>query len=329
MTLAVGIGALFALALVANAHAPDSEQDASLQTTPLSDGAVTRIALDRGAFGQFTLPVSLGRPIRLSNGSEAERVPLLLDTGANVSALPYQIAVQLTQAEHLAPEMTGHALTSPFPTNRFLVEDLDYGLGMRPVEAAVLPEGIDSVLGAIGVLGLNALNGERATIDFPNAQLRFGDEFEVERHLEIDPVINLIRGQARIRGLRRPINVLIDSGASASVINPALARLARDRRRSNGVVMIYGVSGALPSRSDERHYLRGLRMGNLCIEAFWISSADLYAFETQGWKGEPAMIIGADILQHTRLEIDPAAGAVSIEGVTNFTCTRRRGGLRR
>lgn len=329
MSLVAGVGALLALAAFANAHAPVGEQDASYQTTPHSAVAVTRIALDRGEFGQFTLPVSLGRPIRLSDGSEAATVRLVLDTGANVSALPRQIAVQLAHAEQLAPDLTGHALTGSFPTTRFLVEGLDYGLGLRNVDAAVLPEGIDSELGASGILGLNALTGERITIDFPNALLESGGAFEVERHLQIDPAIDLIRGHARIRGIRRPVHVLIDSGMSGSVINPALARLARGRSDSVGAVMISGVSGDRPSRSDERRYLRGLRMGDVCMEGFWIPSADLYAFQVQGWAEEPAMIIGADILQHSRLMIDPNAGAVSIEGVTNFTCTRGRGGRRR
>ncbi len=323
MILSAGIGALLALAAIAGTPEPQGEPDASPLLTPQSSGAVTTIALGHGEFGQFTLPVSLGRAVRLGDGSASETVPFLLDTGANVSALPHQIAAQLTPAEHLAPDLTGHALTSPFPTNRFFVEGFDYGLGPRTVEAAVLPEGIDSVLGATGVLGLNALKGERVEIDFPNAQLRIGGRGEIARHLEIDPHLDLIRGFARIPGVRRPVNVLIDSGASASVINPSLARLARGRTARDSLV-IYGVSGDWPDRANRRRYVRGLSLGDLCLEAFWISIADLYAFETQGWDREPAMIIGADILQHARIEIDPVTQAVSIEGAGEFSCRRRR-----
>ena len=327
MTISIGIGALLALAVIAGAHTPRDEQDASAQATTRS-GDVTRLALDRGELGRFTLPVSLGRPIRLSDGIERDTVPLLLDTGANVSALPYQIALQIADADQLVPDLVGHALTDSFPTNRFLIEGFDFGLGAQDLEAAVLPVGVDSVLGAAGVLGLNALEGGRITLDFPNAHLEIGGETHVERHLGIDPTFGVIRGRARVPGIARPVNVLIDTGASGSIINPELARRAGRQATLFGLTMIYGVDGDGPQRSGRRHHVHGLRIGDLCMGAFWVSSADLYAFDLHGWNDQPAMIIGIDVLQHSRVEIDPATRAVSIEGVTEHGCGRRRGGQR-
>jgi len=323
MFSSVWIGALLAAALFSQTH-PISEQDASEASTLMMPNAAVEIGLVQTLDGQFTINVDLGAPIQLSGESRARRLPFLLDTGANLTALPRHVAAQLTSGERLAPALTGHALTSEFPTSRFWIDTIDFGTGPRRIEAVILPERSSGEPSFAGVLGLNAFSDRTITLDLPGSRLLVGESGPVDAHMRLDPTIGLIRGRARVAGFRRPVNVYLDTGVNASIINSAFARALQSSRRRDERWVIYDVSGAPPDRSDHRRFVDALELGEVCLDRSWISVADLHAFEAQGWADEPAMIIGLDVLQHTRITVDPVTRAVSLEAITAFRCGRRR-----
>jgi hypothetical protein len=301
-------------------------QPASAQSDPEtlldhSTPARAEIALTRNSYGLYTIDVDVGRSVLFSGDPQADPVPFIVDTAANTSAVPRLIAEQLVREQDITLDRIGHGFTGVFETGLILVDQINFGLGPRRVEIAVIDEHYGSVLSSAGLLGENAFNGETVTLDFPGERLLHAAGSTIENVGPLRLENGVIVGEARLRGQAEPLRVIIDTGATESVLNPAAFGGRRSSERPQSI-RAEGVDGQDQRvRRATRRMFPGLQVGELCIGLFTISVLDVYVFEHLGWAEQPAMLIGMDLLEHSLITIDYRTGAVRLEGTGEYGCS--------
>ena len=302
------LAALFLMALTAGSAG--ARQDARL------------LPMEQNPAGHFVIEADLGRPLVFGRGAPQARIPLVVDTGASHTAIEERLAAQLGFRRLGEEETTGDGLTGIFKTQRFVIDALDFGAGPRRVEAVVLFTGDNQAVRAGGLLGNDAFRARRVRLDFANALIELDPHARPDGDLRLDRRTNLILGKARIANIDQPVNVMIDTGATHSLINFPLAS-ANARRRIQSAYIIGGVGGTERRRRGRRTFLGGLELGALCLPAFSIDTADVHGFAARGWAGEPAIILGMDVLRQSEILIDRETGAVDLRGTGDYRCDSR------
>lgn len=275
--------------------------------------------MQRNMHDVFTVEVTVGRSLLFSGNPNADPVPFIVDTGANRTAVPRLIASQLIEDAQITLDQIGHAVTGTFDTGLFFVDQLDFGLGPREVEVAVFEEHYGSVMNAAGILGSNAFRDEVITLDYPSLQIRLEQGPPAAETMALRIENGLIVGEGRVRRLDQPVRVFVDTGANASIANSALL-FAHRSGSAGGSITIEGVSGGTTAPGSARRIFSGLQISDLCVGPFTITVSDLYFFERIGWTDEPALILGMDVLQHSRITIDYANNTARVEGTQEWAC---------
>lgn len=290
---------------------------------PVHDADVERhVPMHINTYGLYTVDVNVGRQVLFSGDPDAEPIPFIVDTGASHTAVPRLIAQQLVDRELISLDQVGHGMTGQFDTSLVFIDQLDFGLGARNAEIAIFEEAYGSVMSAAGLLGSNVFEGELIQIDFPRRSLSLLPGRFVEGSPDLRLYDGLIFGTASIRGVDSPVQVIVDTGATASLANTALAHARGGALRTNEIV-VWGVSGA-EVHSESRKLLSRFRLDNLCIDLFEITVTDIYAFDHHGWSDRPAMILGMDVLENAVITIDHQTGHVAIDGMDTQSCNSNR-----
>lgn len=252
----------------------------------------------------------------------------VIDTGAGTTSIADTVADQLALPP-LAP-MLVHGITTATVTRGVAIDRMVIsGLGFRDLRCPVFERG---QLGADGLIGLDVLD-------------RFRLQFDVARRtasLTIRGVTILMGGDlqtgSRIRrgGLRtvrgrfgqmiltqvlvdgQSTAAFIDSGAQYSIGNLALQRAVAARRpdvrRLARTVPIYGVTGQ--TLIAELAQVNDLRLGPNRLGPTPVLFADLHCFETLELAGQPALLIGADLLGRFReVTLDFPRNSVTFTGL--------------
>jgi hypothetical protein len=290
-----------------------------LTTTGEAHEVLATIPMQRNRDNLYTVDVSLGRSVSFLGNPQADRLPFIVDTGANRTGVPRAIANQLIADDDIILDQTAHAVTGPFDTGLFIVERLDFGLGPRQVELAVFDERDETVLSAAGILGSNAFREEIIVLDYPAAELRLMPQTASTPDMPLHFQDGLIAGEGRILGMSSPVRVFVDTGANASIVNSALVQRHRTARIGRTAV-IGGVSSRIVARGELRRLFGGFEVSGLCAGAFQIAVSDVYFFDRLGLIDEPAILLGMDVLRHARITIDYGSGSARIEGVNNWRC---------
>lgn len=281
--------------------------------------AVREVVLQPALSGHVLLPVTI-------DGTGPHT--FLLDTGATHTAIAQPVAESLGFESLWDRFGDVQALTTRFQAERFQLRDVQIAEGIAPIDlhGVVIPVSPDQPAPVAGLLGADAIVGQRYTLDFAGLQLRFDDPPIEHVDGEIDAA-GLLLGTATVRGAHN-VRVMLDSGSAQTIVNPRLER----RVRSRGMVVrmsvggIDGRVGGIDGRVEEdarRAVLRDLQLGGLCIEAVGALEADLDIFSALGWTGEPAMVIGMDILQFARIDVDRETGVFQVQGgIDEVSCAR-------
>ncbi|WP_306016780.1 aspartyl protease family protein [Oceanicaulis sp. MMSF_3324] len=273
-------------------------------------------------YGLYTVETSIGRQVLFSGDPEADPVPFIVDTAASHTAVPRLIAQQLVDNALISLDDIGHGLTGQFDTSLIFVDQLDFGLGPREVEVAVFEDAYGSVMSAAGLLGANAFPDEAIQIDFPSQRLTLLDSAFTNGSQDLWIRNGLIMGEANIRGVDEPVLVLVDTGATASIVNTALLE-ARNGSVRVGDNSVSGVSGPT-AQAEMRKWFSRFQLDNLCIRLFEITVSDVYAFDHHGWSDQPAIILGMDVLKDAMITVDYATGHVAMDGTDRYACSGRR-----
>ncbi|HTV80247.1 MAG TPA: retropepsin-like aspartic protease [Steroidobacteraceae bacterium] len=245
-----------------------------------------------------TLRDKLGRiwaPVYL-NGKGPYR--LVLDTGANSSAITARVAADLglplvQSSSMMLHGVTGSAVVPFVKVDTFVVGDME-------AHDKVLPIVPDALGGADGVLGMEGLEDKRIFIDFMHDKItiRHSHNRRADDGYVTVPLTRahngLLMTTAYIGSLR--VEAIIDTGGQATVANPAL-RAALKRRYLNRDLHPSSIIGATDDvQAGQDVPIPPVSLGPVTIHTSYLTVSDLRIFELWNMTTRPAMLIGIDTL---------------------------------
>lgn len=278
---------LLGLALQAQPEVPEPTPLDPIDVTADEPRFVAPTRRDR--IGRIWAPV-------LINGQGPFR--LVLDTGASHSALTARVAESLG-----IPLDSGHTVmlrgaTGSARVPLVPVESLEVGdLLMYPKRLPIVP---DALGGAEGILGTDGLDNKRIHIDFRRDRItikRSRAEPAGEGYIAIP--VKFMRGrimvvEASMGGV--PTLAVIDTGGQATLGNVALREALAERRRRMELAPDEVIGATLDVQTGDRTATPSLIMGGLRVTSNAMTFADFAIFEHWKLTGEPAMLIGMDVL---------------------------------
>jgi len=283
--LALGIGTLAGPPLAAQQAQPSLKPETAAAPTPdvLTIGERTN---------RMTVPVTIG-----PHGP----FPFIVDTGAERSVISRELAGYLK----LLPgtDVKVFDFTGAAQVATVKVPSLTAGkLGTSAMEA---PQLFLADIGAPGMLGIDALQGQKVVLDFNARRMLLQP---ARRHASGDFVV---RAQSRTGQLivtkawfnNQPIAVIIDTGSWLSVGNTAMFKLAKKAPRSYGPVAITSVTGR--TFSADFVTVSNVKIDTIRFDNFGLVFADVPPFDRFGLRDTPALILGMSSLKlFGRVELD-------------------------
>jgi predicted aspartyl protease len=231
--------------------------------------------------------------------------PFVVDTAADRSVLSDRVAAQLALPP--ARPVILHGIAGPETVRTVRVGTLR--LGRRGPDAVIAPVLPWTGLGADGLLGVDALVGQRILLDFTNDTMTVSPS-DTRRPRDPPGTIvvtarrrfgQLILTDASIAG--RKIYAVLDTGAENSVGNLALQRLVARRIGPMTQGLLVSVTGR--TVMADLTLLPVLRIGGIDISNVPIAFADLHSFARFGLANDPAILVGMDVLRgFDRVTID-------------------------
>jgi len=223
----------------------------------------------------------------------------ILDTGANSSAL----APRLVEALGLPNDpgamvrvngVTGSAMLPVVEIDTLRAGDIE----LRDVRLPMLAEHIFA--GADGILGVEGLQAARIDVDFARDRVTItqssrarapGGSLTVPVRLERN---GLLIASGRVG--RVPVQVIIDTGAERTLGNAPL-RDAIEHRVSHWNRRDASVIGVTDDVSTGTTFLApDISIGNARLRNLPVTFDDLHVFDVWGLAGEPALLVGMDLL---------------------------------
>lgn len=225
---------------------------------------------------------------------------LVLATGASSSALTPHLAETLGLRVDPARTVMMRGATGSTTVPVVPVESLEIGdLLIEPRQLPVIP---DALGGADGVLGMDQLANMRIDVDFRHDRITIirSKNQRAGSAVETIPLSilksRLLTVDATMDGV--PVKAIIDTGSQATLGNMAL-RLALAERRARGVQegKLEQVMGStLDVQVGTRLETPTLRLGTVMVRNPAITFADFEIFKHWNMTGEPAMLVGMDVL---------------------------------
>jgi predicted aspartyl protease len=308
--------ALVAAPAGAQQVAPPAPSVLPAAVEPPPEGVVDQLAITEADL-RMTVPVSIagGAPW-----------PFVIDTGSERTVLSVELARRLGLARGPMRRVTTMAGTAPAATA--LVPDLRVGsIAIGKVEAPVFTR---ANLGAIGMLGIDALQGHKVAIDFDRETMTLVPSRKRRRPParpnEIIVIAKSLYGQLIVTDARwrnHKIAVVLDTGSPLTVGNAALLQLGRRPPPQLGKVTMIAVTGAaIPADS---YRLERLEIGGVSFLGVPIVIADVAPFHKFGLTDRPALMLGMDVLRLFRaVDIDFANRTIVLK-LPRATSTGARG----
>lgn len=287
------LGALAVVAGVGAAYRPAQARAATqVQAVPVTPPIDERVIGFDNIGRRMTVPATIG---------DQGPFQFVVDTGAERSVISSELAQSLDLPD--GPPARLFDFTGASTVKTVHVPSISVGgFGAGAMEAPSLSM---VNLGAAGMLGIDALQGQRIEIDFDRDQMKVTQakhhprgDFLVDAQLHVG---QLIVTDARFED--QPIAVIVDTGSWVSVGNSAMRALAAARPRLLGPITITSVTG----RSFDADYVTidNLKIGGVRLDNFGLIFADVPPFERFGLADRPALILGMSSLRlFRRVEID-------------------------
>ncbi|MBL8551533.1 MAG: aspartyl protease family protein [Hyphomonadaceae bacterium] len=231
--------------------------------------------------------------------------PFIVDTAAERTVIARQLAEQLQLRQIGRSRML--SMTSSRDVMKVEVPDVSFIPGRSHDLQAFTLNG-DHV-GASGILGIDALRGQRVVLDFAANTLSVGPAPPRTQRAAADEIV--VRGRRRLGQLvlvdlsidGEEVDVIVDSGSQVSVGNDALRRLMALRRNAFTPITLFSVTGetfaADYARADK------LVIGNAQLIGMPIAFANAHFFQRMRMTRKPALLLGMDALQmFERVSVD-------------------------
>jgi predicted aspartyl protease len=288
MSRSIPLCALLALAATASANTmPAEEELAEITVTAPEPRYAAPTTRDR--IGRVWVPVHI-------NGQGPFR--LVLDTGAQRSAVVPDVATRLGYSLQDSPSMLLHGATGTR-----VVPGIDVGhlkVGDVSLPASRLPVVVEAFGGADGLLGMDGLQDRRIHINFRadyvdialSRDQRAGKGYVTLPFMASRP--HLLAVTARVG--KHQVLAVIDTGAQYTVGNESLRRLL-NRELAGGAPGKEQIHGATGDTQDGiSSVVRLMRLGTLEIRDARITFGDLHIFNLWDLDDRPAILVGMDIL---------------------------------
>jgi hypothetical protein len=224
----------------------------------------------------------------------------IVDSGADTSVVGLRIARGLQLPLGTPAILNG--MTARNIVDRVKVDALT--LGPTTIRDLELPALRESDLGGDGMIGIDALVQQRLMMDFEKRLIKVEDARIPEKHYpgEIVIVAKRRRGQlilTHVRASGLPLDAVIDTGTEITIGNLALRdKLIRRRRDKFVTIPVTGVTGTTVDL--QLAVIDELQLGPVLLRDVPIAFADVPPFELFGLSGEPALLLGTDILESFR-----------------------------
>jgi len=244
----------------------------------------------------------------------------IVDTGANSSALAPRVAEELA----LPPIEGGvqvHGVTGTAMLPAVHVDSLRVGgIVLPPGTLPVLPG--DIFAGADGILGVAGIQQMRMEVDFardrveitPSSGKRAPSGYLTVRASLWQGGLLLVDGHVG----SVPTKVIIDTGAERTIGNMRLREALASRAEREKVSEVR-VLGATPSVGEATYFkVPRIRIGPANLLDLPVTFGELYVFELWGLTGEPALVVGMDVLGGLeRFVIDYKRGEFQMKSSTS------------
>jgi predicted aspartyl protease len=293
--------ALSFLLLVANAEGQQPLTTPVPTTDPATTPTDTPPPADELAFTHAGLRMTV--PVLIAGAGPFE---FIIDTGAQRTVISRELAGKLGLPASRIVRLT--AMTGTQEVGTVIIPSLSVStLGGDRIEAPALAA---AHLGAVGILGIDALQGHALAIDFDSRSMtvtparkrnqrvrRAPDEIVVQARSMFG---QLVVTDATVAGER--VRVILDTGSAVSMGNLALRRRLGKRGKVVPITLISVTGGQLVADYGS---VRSIKIGNAEIQDMPVAFADAPPFRVFGLEKRPAILLGMDVLKlFTRVQID-------------------------
>jgi predicted aspartyl protease len=247
------------------------------------------------ASDRMTVPVSIG-----TNGP----YHFIIDTGAERTVVSRELAGMLNLTAGRRVRVT--TMSGAGELGTFLLPELRISrITPAPIEAPAVEA---RNLGAVGMLGIDALKGHAVSIDFDKQMMEVRPSKKRTFVVGPDEIViraknlygQLIVTDARYRGRR--ISVVIDTGSPLTIGNLALLKRVRTDK-SLGMISLVSVTGQ--SVGADFRVIDQLSIAGISFKHVPIAFADGLPFKRFGLSDTPALMLGMDTLKlFRRVQID-------------------------
>jgi predicted aspartyl protease len=259
-------------------------------TAPADAGTSTVVATRRDRYARIWAPVTI-------NGQGPFN--LVVDTGANGSAVTSKVAASLSLGRNHGPPMIVHGATGSTKVLSVPVESIFMG-GMR-IPGTALPIISDPLGIADGFLGISGLGNQRVVIDLLRDQISISTSPSTMR-LDSE-VVTLLADVTRI-GLmaievhvaRTSVTAVIVTAAPETMGNLAMRRALNGASTSGGPRHRAVGTGRKEAPHGDTRSLPPIELGSLRIIGVRASYGDMPIFTHLHLSSVPAMLIGMDVL---------------------------------
>lgn len=224
----------------------------------------------------------------------------IVDSGADTSAVGLRIARELQLP--LGTPVVLDGMSDRNIVDRVKVDQLTVGPStIRDLELPALREGD---LGSDGMIGIDALVRQRLLMDFDKRIIKVEDA-RVPEKISPDEIVIVARSQhgqlilTHVKAAGLPLDAVIDTGSEITIGNLALRdKLIRGNRNKFVTVPVTDVTGA--KVNVQLATIGELQLGPVTLRNLPMAFADLPPFKVFGLSGEPALLLGTDVLQNFR-----------------------------
>lgn len=268
------------------------------------------------------------RPIlKVRVNGRKDHLRFVLDTGSGMSVISEETAKKLG----IRPVARGGMARAVGGGGKF---EIVYGflssLEVGEVKVERVPVYIrhfyDDRVPVDGYLGLSVISRFIAVVDYGESIFTLRRESESARKMKVEPTAlasgafefpvrttssGFLSGEVQLEGIERPLNFIIDTGASITVVSDKLveqedltAHVQPTRMR------VFGAAGV--SEDVKRLLLPSLSLGSLVREQLSAAVLDMESLnETAGFTQNG--ILGGNFLRHFRVSFDFARGMIRLE----------------
>jgi predicted aspartyl protease len=268
---------------------------ALLITLATSTPAFAEVPIEIASTGHATVPVQGDFGVR----------QFVFDTGAEGSAVYADFADSAGMVPADTEELQGQTGSSRVPILRLSHLTLD-GVRKGPIEAVELPPRADGVPLA-GIVGLDLFGDRIVDFDLPRRRVTLLVPGSAPPDLSSRPVVAsatagmLLTVPVRIGSVEA--TAVLDTGARKTRINWKLGHLLglKSDELAKGDTIQGATNDAIETASTS---LADVRLGSRQLKQVPVLVADLPVFEAFGVADRPAVILGLDWLEATRMVID-------------------------